>query len=416
MNPHNKIAKILRTEENKIKEICQNMDSLFNTSGALERVAAENNFRVKEILSVLGLKKKSSNREVYNALINKLKKDDKLLFEVLGKPRCTSRENCADIFTVAEKLVGNRQGFFLKREKMAEMLSQCPPPRIMQALGYNTVDDLLKNEDQDQVFSSLRFTESAEWRNEKFIPLYRDLSFADFEKRDIKLILLDSKWLKVAEKFVKKKYHNVSHLKELGIVFVIPLRIDTPGETLRVFSLLLHYLYEIGFYNKLIVKNSQEDDFGQRLIALLRGDVSDNSLEGLAGSKWRIVQRYLAKDDLNDPRLFEPHVNPETIHWDKAENSLTQLDVMYPGLEFTFWKDLNFVGDFFANDGTEELVSFNLIDSVMALVKEKEMIKYLYHHQEALWNRILSEYIGREKMEELIIDNFTEGFIDLGQQ
>ena len=284
---------------------------------------------------------------------------------------------------------------------------------MMGALEYKSVDDMLKQEDEVQVFSALRFTESREWMNEELVPHYKDISWSDFKEREIEIILLDEKWLRIAEKFLKKKYHNVSHLKELGVIFVIPLRIDTPGETLRVFSLLLHYLYEVSFYNKLFVKHSQEEDFGQRIISLLRGDVPENKLSGDIGNKWRIVQRYLAKDDLNDPRLLEPHVNPETIHWDKAENSLTQLDVMHPGLEFTFWKDLNFVGDFFQNDGDKELVSFNLIDTVMSLVKEKEMIKYLYHHQEALWNRIFIEYVGRDRMEELMIDSFAQGYIQL---
>ncbi|MBU1178483.1 hypothetical protein KJ903_04705 [Patescibacteria group bacterium] len=415
MNPYQKVAQILRAEEGNIKKLCQSMDSFCNTSGVLARIIAENDFRVKEILSILGLSRKSSNREVYQALINKLKEDDRLLFEALEKPRCTSPADCRATFTVAKKLVGNYQGFFLKHAKMAEMLQECPPPRMMEALGYDQVDGLLRQESQEQVFSALRFTESSDWMNKKLVPLYNGLTAGDFEQRNIEIVLLDQKWLQIAEKFLKKKYHNVSHLKELGIIFVIPLRIDTPGETLRVFSLLLHYLYEVVFYNKLIVKYSQESDFGQRLVSLLRGDVTEQKLTGQVGEQWRIVQRYLAKDDLHDPRLFEPHVNPETIHWDKAENSLTQLDVMYPGLEFTFWKDLNFIGDFFSNNGDQKLVSFNLIDSVMSLVKEKEMIKYLYHHQEALWNKILAEYIGQEKMEELMINNFAQGYIDLHQ-
>ena len=413
MNPHQKVAKILRAEENTIKELCHNLDSLFSASGVLESIVAENDFRVKEILSVLGLDRKSSNHQVYQALINKLKEDDKLLFEILGRPRCTSREDCQDIFTLVKKIVGSRQGLFLKHDKMVEMLQECPPPQMMEALGYKQVDDLLKQESSEQVFSALRFTETSAWMNDQFVPLYAGLTESDFEQRDIEIILLDEKWLRVAEKFLKKKYHNVSHLKELGIVFVIPLRIDSPGETLRVFSLLLHYLFEVNFYNKLIVKYSSQDDFGQQIISLLRGDVTEKKLTGRTGDQWRIVQRYLAKDDLKDQRLFEPHVNPETLHWDKAENSLTKLDVMYPNIEFTFWKDLNFVGDFFHDSGSSELVSFNLIDTVMSLVKEKEMIKYLYHHQEALWNKILIEYVGREKLEELMIDNFAQGYIEL---
>ena len=125
---------------------------------------------------------------------------------------------------------------------------------------------------------------------------------------------------------------------------------------------------------------------------------------------------------------MEPHVNPETIHWDKAENDISRLDAIDSNLDFTFWKNLNFVGDFFKGDGkysngtienniikengdTESLVSMNLIDAVMSLVQKEEKIKYLYHHQEAMWNKIFTEYIGEDALEKLVIKNFYKGYL-----
>ncbi len=52
----------------------------------------------------------------------------------------------------------------------------------------------------------------------------------------------------------------------------------------------------------------------------------------------------------------------------------------------------------------------------MALVQEKEMIKYLYHHQEALWNKIFSSYFGDEKMETMIRDDIEFGYIRLSEK
>jgi len=122
----------------------------------------------------------------------------------------------------------------------------------------------------------------------------------------------------------------------------------------------------------------------------------------------------LAKDDVNDWRLFEPHVNPEAIHWSKAENDIVRFGQRFPHIGLDFWTDLDFIGNYYQDaSGVDVLVSFNLIDTVMSLVQEKEMIKYLYHHEEALWNKIFSEYIGQEKMEQLIIDNFQHGYIDI---
>jgi len=58
------------------------------------------------------------------------------------------------------------------------------------------------------------------------------------------------------------------------------------------------------------------------------------------------------------------------------------------------------------------LVSFDLIDLLMSLVRVSGSF-YLYHQQEALWNKIFIEYMGRERMEELIAENIVSGFIQL---
>jgi len=50
---------------------------------------------------------------------------------------------------------------------------------------------------------------------------------------------------------------------------------------------------------------------------------------------------------------------------------------------------------------------------VMSLVKEKERIKYLYHHQEALWNEIFVRYFSREKLEEVLRQNLIKGVVRL---
>jgi len=72
------------------------------------------------------------------------------------------------------------------------------------------------------------------------------------------------------------------------------------------------------------------------------------------------------------------------------------------------------VGDYFKDEiGEEVLVSFNLVDTVMSLVKEKEMIKYLYHHQEALWNKIFSEYFNQKKLEKFAQENLLKGYFEI---
>jgi hypothetical protein len=189
-----------------------------------------------------------------------------------------------------------------------------------------------------------------------------------------------------------------------------------------MFTLLLHYLNEVPFYSKLFRKFAGQDKFVAKLQSLLRGDVPSEKLPDsnlqLPNSRIRIVQRYLAKDDEKDFRLFEPHINPEAEHWYKAEGDLARMSELpeAKGHAFGYWQGLDFVGDFF-HDGlfssdSEELISFDLIDLIMSLIKKGE-IKYLYHQQEALWNKIFIEYLGRDKVNELVEENIIGGFVKL---
>jgi len=364
MTSSEKIARILRCEK-------ETLESAVGVD-VLDRIVKENEKKIKEKIAVLG------DNDVYDALLDKAEKDDKKL-----------PQDFLGLFDQAKSLTKAKNGFFLKQEKAKEFLLNTPPRNVK----------LTKDEDLFEVFASLRFTEDDEWMNKVFFKQYENLTPDDFEEREIKTIVLSDKWKGVAEDFLKKKYHNVSHLKELGVIFILPATMGVAGEGLRTLSLVLHYYHEIDFYSKLFRKYAKGNNFAKDLTSSLRGDVLDKKLES---GQWMIVQQYLAKHDKNDWRLAQLHVNPEAIHYKKSEDEIAEL--------FNFWKDMDWVGNFFK----EEFVVFNLSDIIFSLVRKKENIKYLYHHQEALWNKIFSEIVGGDdKMEELIVNNWEKGFMDI---
>lgn len=419
---HNKLARILRTKPEVVLGLENKMEKLAGKRGMMGKIVEENDALVSKTLSNLGLGENGGNaRDIYNALVEHIKRMDNVLYyKLLDEPDLSKMSGkCGKLCEVASALNKPQPGFFIKKEKAAQMLEKFPPKNVLDFFGYKSVAELLEEKGLSSVFSALRFVQDTQWMHKFFDEAYNDLTADDFEERDVELKVLEPEWLGVAEKFLEKKYHNLSHLKELGVIFIIPIKIDTPGETLRLFTLLLHYLNEVPFYSKLFRRFSKERDFANRVKSLLRGDVPQIESRK-SGTEFMIVQRYLAKDDENDPRLFLPHINPEAEHWYRAEGDLAKINNLpscakaAEGLDFSIWKNLDFVGDFFQNGlgGSEELVSFDLIDLVMSLVKKGE-IKYLYHQQEALWNKIFIEYLGRDKINELIEENIIGGFIRL---
>ena len=392
---HQKLARILRTKPEVLEDLARKMEEKTGKTGVIEEIVEENDALVKRTLEEVGLNQSSSADEVYRALMKRLITMDIALQEFLGDRS----------LEIAKKLANPGPGFFIKQEKAIELLEKFPPQNLLDHFGYANVRELVDKRSFSSVFASLRFAQDDAWMHKFFDESYKELTADDFEEREVELKVLEPEWLAVAEKLMKHKSHNVSHLKELGRTFVVPIKLDVPGETSRMFTLLLHYLNEVPFYSKLFRKFAHGPDFIPKLQSLLRGDVPEGPALHATRYTVRIIQRYLAKDDENDFRLLEPHVNPEAEHWYRAEGDLEKLEVLK---DVRMWQKLDFVGDFFG----DKLVSFDLIDLIMSLVKKGE-VKYLYHQEEALWNKIFIEYLGRDKMNELIEENIIGGFIKL---
>jgi hypothetical protein len=415
------IAKILRTDKDVIAALEQRMYKRFGFENAMDWIYGINKERVDIIHKQLGLTDPSASG-MYSALIRKIGEDDEALRIALGNPVCGLESGCNAVLAAARKIARVGEGYFIKWSKAEEFLRANPPKNIMSFLGYQTVSEMLKHEDIRKIYAALRFGEDKKWLNETFFSEYKNLRSSDFERRYIDAFVMDEKFVAMAEKFEKKKHHNVSHLKELGVIFVLPQHLGVPGEAMRLLALVLHYFYEIDFYSRLFRfyganENSGATDnrsFTDLFISGLRGDVLDKRLPDGKELNWMIVQTYLSKDDENDWRLFEPHVNPEALHWSRAEEDISHIGNFYKDVDLSFWYGLGFIGNYYKSEtGVEVLVSFNLIDTTMSLVQKKELTKYLYHHQESLWNKIFMTYIGEEEMRDLVVKNFHKGFIKL---
>ncbi len=416
-----KIAKILRCDRDYIYKIDRHFSEITGKSGVFDSIVEENDSIVEERVRRLGLSMGASAKEVYDALISKVEADDYKLSRALGMPSWTSQKGCEYVGSIAKKVIKNSgapaRGFFLKKEKAKEFLEKEPPRKILAYLGYGSVEKMIEKEDLFEIFCALRFVEGNEWLNKNFFRLYEHLTPDDFEERDIEVRALSPKWNNVAQVFVMKKWHNISHLKELGVVFIIPISLGISGELLRMMSLVLHYLHEVPFYSDMFRMISEErKTFSGNLISLLRGDVVEKKISEGEKTLWLVVQRYLAKDDENEWRLFVPRINPEALHWARASADLARIGEVIPleGGDLSFWEDLDWVGEYFKDDiGNDALVSLNVVDTVMSLVQKKELIKYLYHHQEALWNKIFQEYFGEKLLEKAMKKHLLRGWFEI---
>lgn len=415
MSSHEKISKILGVTPKTILDFEKNASAATGKSGIIEKVFQENDSVLKETLNKI-----HTSHDIYASHIRgDLQKiifyHEKLFLNFLQKITAVSGE-FEKAAWLAKSLTKARRGFFLKKELIGEIFRKCPPENLIDYLGYSSVDQLLSENDLTEAFSALRFIESDEWMHATFEKVYSGFASGDFEERDIEIKVLSPKWRDIAKKFVEKKHHNVSHLKEFGVIFLNPIKMDIPGKFLRDFALLLHYFHEIEFYSKLFKRYSSFTDFASKFKFLLRGDVRELA-DIKEKNSYLIVQRYLVKDNQQDPRLFAPRVNPESIHWVKAERDLIDINGLSNGeVDLGMWLNTDWVGGIFPGGEDDEVVSFDLEDNAMSLVAIMEGKKdsFHYHQREAMWTRIFSEYIGgEEKLEEMVLENFDKGYITL---
>ena len=209
-----KLARILRISAGDLLNLDQKMSAVTGQKGVIEAISEENDILVKKNLAELNLPEDVTADEIYAGLISKLVHVDKHLFELLGKPDLANMSKvCGKMCEVAFQTFNPPRGLFIKKEKAAELLDKFKPTNLLEHFKCPSVVQLIEKEGFASVVSALRFAQPDEWMHRFFDEAYTDLKPSDFEERDVELIVLDHKWLEVAEKFLKKKYHNVSHLK-----------------------------------------------------------------------------------------------------------------------------------------------------------------------------------------------------------
>jgi hypothetical protein len=363
--------------------------------------------RTHKATQQLGLDyKDTTGKELYHALLAKIKQHDEHLARAIGGDDAEDVQKLLPLIKAAvEKADVPKTCWVLKKSVAKEMLRKTPPQTIMKLLGYRSVDSMLKHENLAEVYGGLRFAESPEWLN-KFNEQYKSLHPSDFETREIEFVVMPrERWGDIAEHFVAKKRHNITHLKELGVILMLPIKLTKlPGITITAMPLLFHYINEIRLYSAYFKLQQVKKDFGKIFVTTLIADPGKAAVMAGSHVHWRVIQRYFGKLEKEyHPEIFEPHVQPEDLHWRKAEDALYRIDP-----ELKFWKGLDYVARY--EDGRP--IPFNLMDvSVGYCTNAPYENRVIYHFRESLWNEIFMRYMGEKTLEQQVLQQLDNDMI-----
>lgn len=399
---------LLDAEEPLFSMALQQLEEISGRPAADARLIADITQMAHDNLRTMGLHPATSTgEEIYQALLSRVEKDIKRLTKIIGAKDSDDVEHLVPyMIKAANSVEFNRKVFVLKRDKAKDLLRQMPPKVLMEKLGYDDIEVMFEQEDFDEIYTALRFSEGPDWLN-KYNELFESITPDDYEERDLRILQMDhDKYVDLAAHFVKKKLHNVTHTKEMGTIVVVPMYAKRMrGLVLKTLPLLLHYMNEVKLYSTFFKLKSKKPHFGKTVVETLIADPGNASQ--MAGHKihWRVIQRYLGrhKEDSIEKVAFEPHVQPEDLHWRRAEDLLYQID---PELEF--WKDRDYVA--LQYDGFP--VAFNLFDVSFAYSnKEPYEGRYAYHFRESLWNEIFVRYMGFKNLERQVLEQLDNDMV-----
>jgi hypothetical protein len=399
---------LLNAEEPLFSKSLRELEHLTAKSSVDVKLCAEILEKTASVVRSLGLDPKdTSDKELFHALNDRVRLHNENLARSIGS------SDDAPVSDIVPKLVSlantikiPRNCWVLKKSVAKDMLRQMPPKRMMAHLGYRSLESMFKNENFLEIYTALRFSEGGEWLNEYNKQFAKNITPSDFESRQIELVVMDhDKWADVTTGFVNKKKHNITHTKELGVIVVVPMKqTHMRGLALKALPLIFHYTNEIRLYSAFFKLKSTSAHFGKVITETLIADTGTGALIANHHIHWRVIQRYFGKLGQQPPEIFQPHVQPEDLHWRKASEVLQEITP-----ELKFWGDLDYVG----RVGVDGLpVSLNLFDVSFAYSNHENFnSRYYYHMRESLWNEIFIRYMGVSVIKEQILEQLDNDMI-----
>lgn len=403
------LSELLGAKEPEFRLGLRQLEQAGGAPSADIRLSSELQQAVQAALVELGLDPRdTTGPELYSALMARAKQDNDVVRELLG-----AGTNDADLTLKIQRLLlkieGPKKAFALKSSVAKRILKKNPPKKAMKQLGYRSVDSMLKHESVAQLYAAAAITETTSWHRQ-LLQSYKTLGATDFESRDITIVApLNKRWEKLALGYVGDVKQNIMNFKELGAVVLLPLPAQTvEGAALAITLLTLHAVNDIRLNSAYLKLHQVRPDFGTLLMETARSDPYTQA--SLLGERlpWKLIHRFFASsDEAYNAELFEPHVQPEDLKWQPAENALASL---HDRLEF--WGR----GAHLALLDHGSPVSLNFTDVVLnfcnKLPYEQRIVHYFRDH---LWHELMLRYLHQGNLEQVLHEQLGDELVDTAE-
>jgi hypothetical protein len=359
------------------------------------RLTSEISQRAQQKLRTLHLDPHdTTGKELYQALLGRFHNDEKLARDTLG---ISSEVEPIEVHNAAIKFVqshiGKRSAFAIKNSVAKKLLKTVPPKKAMKQLGYRSLDSMLKHESVPHLYVAAFLCETLSWRK-KILEQYSSLQPRDFELRAVDISVPQSKRWETVSGHVARQQYPVLVFKELGSVVVLAQH-NRSVSVLTDILLIASALNDIQSASSFLKLQQMKPDFGSFVQAVAEHEpLTQAKLMGRT-VPWRVVHQYYARfAHAYNPLIFEPHIQPDDLHWLHPESLLEKV---HPALNF--WHDTRYTAHVHAADK----VSFNILDiarNTMASLPFVERTSQAL--QLSLWQELMIRYLDQSNVEQAI--------------
>lgn len=328
--------------------------------------------------------------ELYQALSQKLIESDKELAKVLKLEPLEA--NFLDDFTAdIKRLTHGPNCFVLKASVAKKLLKSNPPKKAMRALGYRSLDSMLKHESLAGLYASTSICETSAW-HKNFEISYKKLTPSDFEERSLAITpLTSSRWQELAASYVEAHRNALFSFPEIGTLAILPLEDYQPGMLSAMFLLTLAAANSALATSSYLRLNQVKSDFGKRVANAAKEELSVASPIGNEKLNWQTVHEFLT----NSGDGFEPQFAGESQSLISPADTLASLS---PAL--AFWRGTSHL----AHLANNEAVSLNPLDASLNYINRLPFEQRITHHfRQNLWHQFWQRYLQAEALSEKLL-------------
>lgn len=339
----------------------------------------------------------TTGKELYQALNALTAKHDEFMLKQFGADSDTEAVVLSQkIVSMLSKNLHNTNIWSVKTSVLKRLIKSHPPKKTMTALGYRSVDSLVKREPVCNILLGAKLLETKSWQD-KFQMLYKELGASDFDSNSLRIIYYDGKLSKAVASYVEASRQMTFVIYEMGVIFCFPIPTkSSKGVSIILPTLLMKDAVNLQSMSAFLKLSQTQPDYGVTTHSAYKtGSIKPLAIRGRS-IDWGVAYSILSAN--KNPRFIEllgGHV--ALSDFDKID-SYHQLARLEPALHF--WSSTDFV----AVKLDDRLISFNLLDSAInysAGIKYGQQVALEFRPK--LWAEFTERYVSASDVENVLL-------------